>query len=519
MPPEAVLPGPAHRLLPDVPAIWRHPLTALAMVWGLLLGAFARDWAAMADQWWNSSTYTHVLLIPPILIWLVWQRGEQLRSLAPGGWWPGLILFAGAVLLWVLGAFAGLDIARQLGADLALIAATLTLLGPKVGRALAFPLAYMLFLVPFGDELVPQLQLITAKLTIWLVQLTGVPARVDGVFIATPAGLFEVAEACSGAKFLIAMIAFGVLACHVCFRSWTRRAGFMALAIAAPVLANGVRAWGTIYLAQWYGADVASGVDHIIYGWVFFALVIALVIGIGWRFFDRPPGDPLVDLAAIESSPLLAKLADRTIASGKALVAIAVILLAGGGWALAADRLSARLPEQVFLPDVPGWQRTSYSPKVWWEPRAAGADHRLLGSYVDTAGNRVDVFYALYSGQSEGREAGGFGEGALTPDSDWAWLAPGTSPADAHGDRLLASSGTERLAQTQYRTGALLTGSNARLKLANIADRMLLRARPTMLLILSAERGAGDPPDKVISRFRAATGPTGAWMDRLAGIR
>lgn len=519
MPPDATLPGPAHRILPDIPADGRRPLAAVALAWLALFAAFAQDWAAMADQWWNSSTYTHILLIPPILGWLVWQRKEQLAALTPSAWWPGLIGFSGAMLLWVLGAFAGFDLIRQTGADLTLVFAALTLLGPRVGRALAFPLSYMLFLVPFGDELVPQLQLVTARLTIWLVQLTGVPARIDGVFISTPAGLFEVAEACSGVKFLIAMIAFGVLACHVCFLSWRRRAAFMVLAVVAPVLANGVRAWGTIYLAQRFGADMATGVDHIVYGWVFFALVIALVIGIGWRFFDRAAGAPLVDLSAIQGSRRLAGLSRLTMASHKALAAMAAILIAGNAWAFVADRLSAPLPVQIFLPEVSGWSRMDYTPKVWWAPRAGGADHRLLGRYTDGKGHVVDVFLAVYAGQSEGREAGGFGEGALTPGSDWAWLAPGIGPDDAHSDRLLATNGVERLAQTQYHTGALVTGSNMQLKLANIADRLLLRPRATMLLILSVEKGGGPPPDQSIAAFRTATGPAGIWMDRIAGIR
>jgi exosortase len=107
-----------------------------------------------------------------------------------------------------------------------------------------------------------------------------------------PAGLFEVAEACSGVKFLVAMLAFGALAANVCFRSWKRRIAFMALCVVVPVLANGVRAWGTIYVAQIKGAAYAGGVDHIIYGWFFFAAVIAAILAIGWPFFDRKVRDP-----------------------------------------------------------------------------------------------------------------------------------------------------------------------------------------------------------------------------------
>lgn len=97
------------------------------------------------------------------------------------------------------------------------------------------------------------------------------------------------AEACSGVKFLIAMVTLGVLVCFTRFASWQRRALFMALCVIVPILANGVRAWATIYVAQFIGAERATGFDHIIYGWVFFAIITAGLLGAAWRYFEREP--------------------------------------------------------------------------------------------------------------------------------------------------------------------------------------------------------------------------------------
>ena len=306
MPPEATLARPRAGVEPQT---WRMPLLNLALAVAGLLALTWGDWSEMARQWWDASTYNHILLVPPILAWLVRMRWPELAKLAPRTWWPGLAWLGVGLFAWLAGTMAGINLVSQLGAVLLLQAAVAVLLGPRVAAGLLFPLAYMLFLVPFGDEIVPALQAITAEMAVALTHASGVPAQIDGVFIDTPAGLFEVAEACSGVKFLVAMVALGALVAHLCFASWKRRAVFMAAAVLVPVLANGVRAWGTIYIAQSQGIEFAAGFDHIVYGWIFFALVMAMVLGASWRFFDRSPDDPLIDAAAIEASPLLARLA------------------------------------------------------------------------------------------------------------------------------------------------------------------------------------------------------------------
>jgi exosortase A len=515
MPPEAV--AGARPALPRYAASpWGRVLITLAGVWLALIALFHDTWSAMVGQWWSSSTYSHILLVPAILAWLVAIRVDQVAKLTPRGWWPGLFGFAAAALVWLVGTVADLAVVSQAGAVAMLGASAITLLGPKVSAALAFPLGYMAFLVPMGDELVPTLQMVTAKLTVWLIGLSGIPAVVDGVFIDTPAGLFEVAEACSGVKFLIAMAALGVLAANLCFRSPVRRAAFLALALTLPILANGVRAWATIYVAQYVGAERATGFDHIVYGWIFFVLVIAAVLAISWRWFDRRADDPAIDASALAGSPLLTRLERRSIptAAGAGLViALALSVLA---WAEAAYHVAAPMSERLEVPVVTGWTRSTPAPDANWSPRAGGAEARLLARYRNASGSEVDVFLAIYSGQAEGREAGAFGEGAIARDGGWAWLSPGPAMASARVERLLGPGRLSRLAATTYRTGDLLTGSNLRLKLAMTADRLRLKARPRLVLILSAE---GKDAGEALRAFRTSAGPLGPWMDRASGLR
>jgi exosortase A len=510
---------PAQALSPT----WRSGLLRLGLVWLASIAVCAHEWAAMADQWWNISTYAHVLLIPFILGWQVWHRWPQAKRLEPLCWFPGMGLYMLAVLVWVLGRLAGVAEVAQAGAGAMLMAAVPLMLGARVTAAFLFPVCYMVFLIPFGDEIIPPLQTITAKLTIFLVQVSGIPARIDGVFIDTPVGLFEVAEACSGVKFLIAMVAFGTLAANVCFRSWPRRIAFMVTCVVVPVLANGVRAWGTVYIAQVKGVDFAGSFDHIVYGWFFFAAVIAAIIGISWPFYDRGITDPMIDGEAIAASRRLARWEATPMLARSAAIGTGLALVVALGWTSVALRLAAPMPRHIEPPLVAGWHRVGTPLLVEWTPRLGGADHHIQLRYADDAGRIVDMVYGLYASQGPGKKASGFGEGALPTGTSWQWQGPGPRALAARSERLLAQGHIARLAQTTWRTGDTTTGSAVALRLANLEDRLMLHRRVTMVMILSVERdtdveGAqGDAAAaQTLQDFRHAMGPIGSVMDQIA---
>src|SRR3546814_4950068 len=81
---------------------------------------------------------------------------------------------------------------------------------------------------------------------------------------------------------------YSVFAAHLCFKSWTRRIVFVAAALATTILANALRAYGTMVAAEIWGIEAAGGIDHIFYGWILFGLVILIVMLVALRWFDRP---------------------------------------------------------------------------------------------------------------------------------------------------------------------------------------------------------------------------------------
>ena len=493
---------------------WRAHLTALALLAAAILPLFYRDLFSMLSIWWNASTFGHCLFIPFILAWLVQQRLPGLRQLQPVAWAPGLLWLAIGAFAWLLGAAAGVALFRHAALILMLQGATLTLLGPAVGRALLFPLFYAFFMVPVGEELVAPLQLITARLTMIFLGIAQVPAHLDGIFITTPTGYFEVAEACSGAKFVIAMTAYGTLVCNLCFASWPRRILFMTGALTLSVLANGVRAFATIWVAHLTSIDAAVGFDHVVYGWIFFAIIMTLVMATAWPFFDRKPGDPFFDPTRL-TNPARALLSP-VIAS----VAALALIIAAPLWLAASAAAGDDLPGPPALPPVKGWTPVTEQPLYPWRPRFDGADHLVVARYRNAAGQRIDLAIATFDRQEEGRELVGFAQGAADPDQHWTWSSPAPAPGDARGEQITAPGPVIRHVVSFYRVGeGGFTGNGPRIKLATMKARLLAQDQRAVALLISAEERPNAPADAAIAAFLHDLGNMKDLADRSLGIR
>ncbi len=491
-------------------ARWKQHAVILAGVWLALLLLFRRDALDLATIYWTNTTFGHCLFIAPVIAWLVWQRRGGLALVRPEGWWPGLALVAAGGLGWLLGDAAGVALFRHAGLVLMLQGAVVSLLGPNASRALLFPIAYMAFLVPFGDFLEEPLQTITVAMVMPLLHLFGVPAWVDGVLITTSNGYFEVAEACSGTKFVIAMAAFGVLVANVCYVSWGRRAVFLAMALVVPVVANGLRAFGTIYAAWWTSVEAATGMDHIVYGWVFFAAVMAAVLAIGWKWFDRDP-----DAAWFDPLQLQAPVRARAGAAVTGLLALTITSLFLG-WSSLIDGRAAPLPAKVELPEVAGWHRVGAS-RIAWSPNLPGADHFVLGHYADGRGRSVDLAVAVYANQREGKELVGFGIGAIRENDRWVRIADLPDLSGGHALRMTGPGRVERVTVSWYRVGDTLTGSDKRVKFETLKTKLLGGNQAAVAVLLSSEQGPDRGAQAAIADFGRALGPVDALADRLAG--
>jgi EpsI family protein len=304
------------------------------------------------------------------------------------------------------------------------------------------------------------------------------------------------------------MIALGALVANVCFRSWSRRFWFMVAAIAIPILANGIRAWATIYIAHLTTIEFAAGFDHVMYGWVFFAIVITLLMAVGWRFFDRRPGDPWFDPQDCEVKP-------QGRSSLPAISAAAIVLAALPlAWSSAVASAAGEAPADTLLPQLAGWERVPATDGRPWQPHFSGADVLGMGRYRNAQGQEIDLAIAVFARQEEGRELVGYGQGAVGPDSGWAWTASGDAPPGGRLDRI-ASFGTVREVATFYRVGSVVTGSELSVKLETMKTRLFGGPQRAVAVLVSAPEPSAR---RTIDAFLPALGPIDTLADRAAGL-
>ena len=288
--------------VPAFLSVWLKPmLWLLGLV--IVLGVTQLDaLQSMVSVWMHSKTFNHCALIPLLTMYLIYTERERWLHLQPSFSVKGLLLLLASSLVLLISTLAQVNAAQHFALVISVIAIVWLCLGDAFFRSNRFALIYLLFAVPFGEFLVPGLQDITAEFAVGLVRLIGIPVFMDGRLIEIPTGSFLVAEACSGISYLIAAFSLGTLFAHMYYVSLWRKVLFSVLSLIVPIVANGIRAFLIIYIAHKTNNEYAVGVDHLIYGWIFFGVVIFLMFAVGQMFAEKRK-DAKADLLAPVSAP------------------------------------------------------------------------------------------------------------------------------------------------------------------------------------------------------------------------
>ncbi|MEX0299498.1 MAG: exosortase A [Kordiimonas sp.] len=262
-----------------------------------LLSFFVVAFATLTYFWWdivehllnlviNVDAYSHGQLVPVISVWLVWSNRSAIRDIDVFAWLPGLILLMGASVLWLLSEVGEIKILGHVAYITAIQSLILTVLGPNFFQRFLFPCLFLYLAIPMGEGLVPILQDVTAELSVVLLAISGIPYTLDGILITLPSGVYEVAAACAGVRFLFSSFVTGVLLSHLLYQGWKKRLLMTLASLVIPIFANVIRVYGIFLISEATDQSFAREVDHIVYGWGFLSAVLLMVIATAYKFAD-----------------------------------------------------------------------------------------------------------------------------------------------------------------------------------------------------------------------------------------
>ncbi len=386
----------------NIQPAWRAPLGCLVVSLFVLIVLYLDSFKSMVHVWESSETFAHCYFILPISLWLIWRKRAALAQVQPkvNYWFSPLLLVLG--LSWLIAAYASVQVVQHLAVVAMAQVIVATLLGWQTTRIILFPLFFLLFSVPIGEELIPYLIDFTADFSVAGIKLLGIPVYQDGTYIQLPTGNWSVVKACSGVRYLIASAVLGVLYAYLNYTKRWKQILFFLISLIVPIIANGLRAIMIILIGHFSNMSLAVGVDHLIYGWLFFGLVVATMFYVG-SFFTDPPEHDAPPMSPASSVSGLAQVGVRPrYYVLHSLIIMLFVALWPGKYYLDQQADQVQQAEiKLTTIKLPGWRVTDELTS--WRPSYQNLDSEQVITY-EHEGKRVMLYLGYYHKQRQDAE-------------------------------------------------------------------------------------------------------------------
>lgn len=249
---------------------------------GLWFVSFVPVYPGLVDTWLNDSDNSHGILVPFISLFFIWQKRHELMSVSVSSSNWGAIILAASMSLYLLGFASGTEIISRTMIVFSLIGLLLFNLGKEVFRILAFPLIFLLFMIPVPAAILGllafPLQLFATKIAYLFIQAFSIPVHQEGNMLYFAETQLEVAEACSGIRSIVSFTVLSVVLAYMLDKGWSRRIVLLASAIPLALFTNIIRITGTGILAHYYGSTIADSFLHQFSGLLVFAFGFVLLL-------------------------------------------------------------------------------------------------------------------------------------------------------------------------------------------------------------------------------------------------
>lgn len=242
------------------------------------------------STWMNHSNNSHGILVPIISAFLIWQKRKELsqEKIKSSAW--GAVILIVSICLYIIAYAGAIAVVCRAMIVFSLIGLVLFNFGKRILNVIAFPLFYLIFMVPVPESIYTlvafPLQLFATKISAFLINAFSIPVLREGNMLYFANTQLEVAEACSGLRSMTSYIMLSFLFAYMIKKSWRNRIFIILSAVPLALFTNIVRVTGTGVLAHFYGDGVARSFLHEFSGLIVFALGFVMLFGI-YAFLDK----------------------------------------------------------------------------------------------------------------------------------------------------------------------------------------------------------------------------------------
>jgi exosortase len=260
-------------------------LTAAAalVVAGAVGWLYSRVMPALVRQWAHDEDYSHGFFVIPLALFFVWERRRALAAAAPRPSVFGVVVLAASLLCFIAGQFGSELFLSRVSLVGVLAGLVLFLAGTHHFRILAFPIAFLLLMVPLPaiifNRIAFPLQLLASHAGELVISAAGVPVLREGNVLQLPHRALEVAEACSGIRSLMSLLMLAIVLGYFTERRVAARAAVALAAVPIAVIANAARVAGTGLASYWISPAAAEGFFHTFSGWLMFVVALVCLFG------------------------------------------------------------------------------------------------------------------------------------------------------------------------------------------------------------------------------------------------
>jgi len=377
---------------------------------------FYKTTETMVHVWTVNETFTHGFLVLPLVLWLVWKNKTQLLSMQPSAEPRAFILLLVFLLSWLVSAAVDVNIIQQFSMVSIIVITVWIVSGRQVLTLVFFPLMFLYFAVPFGQVFIPTLMQYTANFTVGLVKMTGIPIYQDGLSFVLPTGSWSVVEECSGVRYLIASFFLGSIYAYLNYKSTRKRVIFIFISLIVPIVGNGLRAFGIVMTGHFSGMELAVGADHLLYGWVFFGVIIFLLFYAGSYWRDT---DDVFDSAANKVSDNSEIRKNNSPSSYLFIIGLLVISLSAFSIHIQNEKKAKVKDVQLPLSTHFANWKVKVNKSLNWQPVSINPDAKMNASY-SLSNDLVQLNIAYYQAQRHKAEAISSGNKITQPyGGDW----------------------------------------------------------------------------------------------------